>query len=153
MLGEDDQLLRGLVRIGRGRLGAERQDLSEQARELLPLGVPPAAPQAARDLLHVPQDADLGLQFGTRAGGRRLVEDLLDSLLLPVRRKVLQVFEVVSVHVDAHQCLAGSGLAAAAQQFQLPQTALQPFPPSSSAMKSWKSSSLPLCGVAVSSRR
>ena len=92
--------VRRLVAAGRGCLGTGRQDLTEQARELLPLGVPPATAQAASDFLHVTQGADLSLQLGDRPGRRRLVEDLIGCLLLLVRRQILQVLQIVSIQRD-----------------------------------------------------
>ena len=95
MLGEDDQLLRMSRLRGRGRRAIGGQDLPEQPGELPPLGVRAAAPHSERELLHVPQRPDLGLQLRDRPGGGRLIEDLLGRLLLLVGRRVLQVLELV----------------------------------------------------------
>ena len=129
MLGEDDQLLRRSGLRGRGRRAIGGQDLAEQPGELPPLGVRAAAPHSERELLHVPQRPDLGLQLRDRPGGGRLIQDLLGRLLLLVGRRVLQVLELVGVQLDvARQPDAGHGLTATAQQLQLAQAALKPLP-------------------------
>ena len=73
-----------------------------------------AASHCERNPLHVPQDADLGLQFGDRTGSRGLIKYLLGGLLLLVRRQILQVFQFVRVQLDAGQHIAGRRRAAAA---------------------------------------
>ena len=125
VLGEDHQLLRGVVPGSRRPPGAGGEDLAKQAGELSPLGIFSAAPHCERDPLHVPQGADLSLQFGDRTCGRGLIEDLVGGLLLLVRRQILQVFQFVRVQLDAGQSVWREGAcAAASQQFQLAQAAL-----------------------------
>ena len=74
-LGEDHDL------APQARCGIEHDRLVEDRFKLSPFGVLPRQLQTKRPVLEILQDDDLGLQFGERCSRRRLIDDLLLSLL------------------------------------------------------------------------
>ena len=101
-----------------------REDLTEQARELAPLGVRASAAHAEREALQRLQGVQLRLQLHDGAGGGRLVKDARLGVFDLLFRRVVEIRDVVRVELRSRERDDGRGLAAPLEHLDF--HALQP---------------------------